>query len=92
MNERDYEIFEQRFNINLNVFGYQDKVFTLYVSKTLNEQVLNVLLISNGEDYHYAFIKYFNRLMYSKVKSKSEHKKILLYGLFTEFYYQRNIK
>ena len=92
MNERDYEIFEQRFNINLNVFGYQDKVFKLYVSKKLIEQVLNVLLISNGEDYHYVFIKYFNRLMYSKVKTKSEHKKILLYGLFTEFYYQRNIK
>ena len=50
MKERDYEIFEERFNINVNVFGYQNKVFLLHVSKKLNEQVLNVLLISNGED------------------------------------------
>ena len=50
MKERDYEIFEERFNIKVNVFGYNNKVFSLYVSKKLNEQVLNVLLISNGED------------------------------------------
>ena len=50
MKARDYEIVEERFNINVNVFGYENKVFPLYVSKKLNEQVLNVLLISNGED------------------------------------------
>ena len=50
MKARDYEIVEERFNINVNVFGYQNKVFLLHVSKKLNEQVLNVLLISNGED------------------------------------------
>ena len=75
MKERDYEIFEERFNINVNVFGYNNKVFSLYVSKKLNEQVLNVLLISNGEDSHHVFIKYFNRLMYSEVKTKNQHKK-----------------
>ena len=35
-----------------------------------NEQVLNVLLISNEEKSHYVFIKDFNRLMYSKTKHK----------------------
>ena len=75
MKERDYEIFEERFNINVNVFGYQNKVFLLHVSKKLNEQVLNVLLISNGEDSHYVFIKNFNRLMHSEVKTKNHHKK-----------------
>ena len=30
---RDYEILEKRFNINVNVFGYGDKNFPLYVSK-----------------------------------------------------------
>ena len=29
----DNEIVEERFNINVNVFGYQNKVFPLYVSK-----------------------------------------------------------
>ena len=70
---RDYEIVEERFNINVNVFGYENKVFPLYVSKKSNEQVLNVLLISNEEKSHYVFIKDFNRLMYSK--TKYQHKK-----------------
>ena len=34
----DYEIVEERFNINVNVLGYQNKVFPPYVSKKLNEK------------------------------------------------------
>ena len=45
MKAHDYEIVEERFNINVNIFGYQNKVFPLYVSKKSNEQELNVLLI-----------------------------------------------
>ena len=75
MKAHDYEIIEERFNINVNVFGYENKVFPLYVSKKSNEQVLNVLLISNEEKSHYVFIKDFNRLMYSEVKTKNQHKK-----------------
>ena len=52
---RDYEIAEERFNIIVNVFGYENRVFPLYVSKKSNEQVLNVLLISNEEKSHYVF-------------------------------------
>ena len=70
MKARDYEIVEERLNINVNVFGYENKVFPLYVSKKSNEQVLKVLLISNEEKSHYVFIKDFNRLMYSKTKHK----------------------
>ena len=55
MKGRDYEIVEERFNINVNVFGDENKVFPLYVSKKSNEQVLNVLLISNEEKSHYVF-------------------------------------
>ena len=75
LKECDYEIVEERFNINVNVFGYENKVFPLYVSKTLNEQVLNVLLISNDGKSHYVYIKDFNRLMYSEVKTKNVPKK-----------------
>ena len=32
----DYEIIEERFEINVNVFGYENKVFRLYVSKNNN--------------------------------------------------------
>ena len=73
MKARDYEIIEERFNINVNVFGYENRVFPLYVSKKSNEQVLNVLLISNEEKSHYVFIKDFNRLMYSKTEHKEKN-------------------
>ena len=55
MKARDYKIIEEIFNINVNVFGYENRVFPLYVSKKANEQVLNVLLISNEEKSHYFF-------------------------------------
>ena len=76
MKARDYEIVEERFNINVNVFGYGNRVFPLYVSKKFNEQVLNVLLIKNeNNESHYVFIKDFNRLMYSQIKTKNAHKR-----------------
>ena len=53
MKARDYKIVEEKFNINANVFGYEKKVFPLYVSKKSNEQVLNVILINNEEKSHY---------------------------------------
>ena len=61
MKARDYEIIEERFNINVNVFRYGDKIFPLYVSKKFNEQVFNVLLVSNEEKSHYVLMKDFNR-------------------------------
>ena len=75
MKARDYEIVEERFNVNVNVFGYENRVFPLYASKKSNGQVLNVLLISNEEKSLYVFIKDFNRLMYWEVKTKNQHKK-----------------
>ena len=75
MKARDYEIIAERFDINVNVSVYENSFFPLYVSKKSNEKVLNVLLISNEENSHYGFIKDFNRLMYSTVKTKNTHKK-----------------
>ena len=72
MKARDYEIIVKRFNINVNVSGYENRVFPLYVSQKFNEQVLNVLLIKNEyNDSHYVFIKDFTRLMYLKTKHKN---------------------
>ena len=44
MKARYYEIIEEIFNINVNVFGYENRIFPLYVSKKINEKLLNVLL------------------------------------------------
>ena len=71
MKARDYEVVEERFNININVFRYENKDFPLYVSKKSNKQVLNVPLISNEQSSHCVFIKNFNRLMYWKTKHEN---------------------
>ena len=88
--EKDYPLIEQRFSINLNVFYYNKRVFPFYISDKNNEQVLNVLLISNDEKSHYVFIKDFNSLLYQKTKHRG--KKMLLYALLTKLYYRRNTK
>ena len=35
MNARDYGLIEERFNINVNVFGYENKVFHYMYQKNL---------------------------------------------------------
>ena len=71
--EKDYPLIEQRFSINLNVFYYNKRVFPFYISDKNNEQVLNVLLISNDEKSHYVFIKDFNSLMYQKTRHRGKN-------------------
>ena len=75
MNARDYKIIEHRSNINVNVFGCNNRVFPIYVSEKNNDRVLNVLLISNEEKSHYVFIKDFNKLLCSQTGTKNQHKK-----------------
>ena len=84
MKARDYKIIEERFTINVNYFGYENKFSPLYLSKKFDEQVLNVLLISNEEKSHYVFIKDFNRLMHSKTEHK-EKKNIFVCHVYKTF-------
>ena len=84
----DCEKIEDRFQMQVNVFGYENKVYPLYISKKSDHQILNLLLITEKDKSHYVFIKDFNRLMFSRTKHKD--KKTLLYVLFTKFYYRRN--
>ena len=41
LNINDYELIEDRFNMNVNVFRYENKVYPLYVSKKPHTQALN---------------------------------------------------
>ena len=84
----DYEKIEDRFQMQVNIFGYENKVYPLYISKNSVHQILNSLLITEKDKSHHVFIKDFNRLMFSRTKHKD--KKTLLYVLFTKFYYRRN--
>ena len=66
---KHYGKIEAQNSINVNVFGYEDKQFyPIYMSKRNNNEVLNLLLITEGEKKHYVLIKDFNRMMYNKTK------------------------
>ena len=68
----DYEKIEDRFQMQVNVFGYENKVYPLYISKKSYNQTLNLLLITEKDKSHYVFIKDFNRVMFSKTKHKDK--------------------
>ena len=84
----DYEKIEDRFQMQVNVFGYENKVYPLYTfqKKSYNE-MLNLLSITKKGKSHHVFIKDFNRLMFSKKQKKKQHKdkKTLLYVMLAKF-------
>ena len=67
-----YKKIEDRFQMQVNVFGYENKVYPLYISKKSYNQTLNLLLITKKDKSHHVFIKDFNRLMFSKTKHKDK--------------------
>ena len=68
---KHYGKIEEQNSISINIFGYEDRQFyPIFVSKGSNEKVLNLLLTTEGEKKHYALIKDFNRMMYSKTKRR----------------------
>ena len=40
LNISNYELIENRFEMNINVFGYENKVYPLYISKKSHTQAL----------------------------------------------------
>ena len=45
----DYELVEERFEMNVHVFCYENKIYPIYISKMSNTQVSNILLITSEE-------------------------------------------
>ena len=66
-------IFE-KFNpsISINVFGFEGVVYPLRLSKSKRTQIVNLLLISDGEKQHYCLIKSLSRLLSSQVSGHKE--------------------
>ena len=58
--------------MQVNVFGYDNKTYSLYISKKSYNQTLNLLLITEKDKSHYVFIKDFNRLIFSRTKHKDK--------------------
>ena len=40
----DYEKTEERFQMQVNSFGYKNKVYSLYISKSSSDQILNFFI------------------------------------------------
>ena len=65
--------FEKQNHYAINVFGYEDVVYPLRISKIDNVQVINLLLIANEETNHFCWIKNMSRLI-SKQVNDHQHK------------------
>ena len=55
LNINDYKKIEDRFQMQVNVFGYENKVYPLYISKKSYDQTLSLLLITEKDKSHYIF-------------------------------------
>ena len=65
---------EKQNEININVFGYENKQpYPIYTSKEKYEKHMELLLITEDENKHYVLIKDFNRFMFNQ--TKHEHRK-----------------
>ena len=68
---KHYNKIEKQNEININVFGYEDKQkYPIYVSKEKYDDHMNLLLKTKGEKKHYVLIKDFNKFMYNQTKHK----------------------
>jgi len=77
----DFNKIEKQNNININVFGYENKQpFPIYISKEKFNDHLNLLLITNEDKQHYVLIKDFDRFMYNQTKHK-ERKRFCMHCL-----------
>ena len=85
VSQKQYNKIEKQNNINIDMFGYEEKQpYPVYISKQKFEDEMNLLLITNGENRHYVLIKDFNKLMYNQTKQKKKEK--LLHVLPTMFF------
>ena len=71
---KQYNKIEKQNEININVFGYENKQpYPIFVSKEKYERQMNLLLITENENKHYVLIENFNRFMFNQ--TKHEHRK-----------------
>ena len=71
--EKDFSKIEKKNNICINVFCYENKlVFPIYISDQKFENLMDLLLVPDGDKSHYVHIKYFDRFMFQKTKNKNK--------------------
>ena len=60
---------EKQNDININVFGYENKQpYPIYISKEKFENHMKLLLITENENKHFVLISDFNKFMFNQTK------------------------
>ena len=77
--------------ISINVFGFEGDVYPLRLSKSKRTQIVNLLLISDGEKQHYCFIKSLSRLLSSQM-SKHDHTNVFCLNCLNHFPNEEKLK
>ena len=73
VSKKDYCKIEKQNNICINVFCYdRGLTYPIYVSNQKFKDCIDLLLISNENKSHYAYIKDFNRFRCNKTKNKNK--------------------
>ena len=77
--------------ITVNVFGFDETIYPLRISKTKRRWIVNLLLISDGEKQHYCLIKSLSRLLPSQV-TKDNHAKSFCLNCLNHFPNEEKLK
>ena len=69
VSNNNFSKIEVKKKIFINVFCYKNKLtYTIYISDQKFENSMDLLLISNETKSYYAYIKDFDKFMFSKTK------------------------
>ena len=70
---KQYNKIEKQNEININVFGYEEKQpYPIYISKEKFKDHMELLLVTKDKNKHYVLIKDFNKFMYNQTKHKDK--------------------
>ena len=76
---KQYNKIEKQNEININVFGYENKQpYPIFVSKETYDRQMNLLLITEDENKHYVLIEDFNSFMYNQTKHKEKNTSVCI--------------
>ena len=79
VSKKDYCKIEQQNNICINAFCYKyNLAYPVHVSSKQIENCMDLLLITDENKSHYAYIKDFNRFTCNKTKNKNDFCKCCL--------------
>ena len=68
---KDIDTFEkQNPSISINVFSYEQEVYPLRITEKGNDKTVNLLLVSEGNNQHYCWIKNMSRLLTSQIRKR----------------------